>query len=341
MEETIYNPYARLNLREQLFREGRAMAEYALANGCKVPASVIRAIESFAIPGEEDIEEEAKVNQQKDIEELVTAHGILVKLVEPAKPKTILLLDMEQKAKGFLKFLGPVALIRQMMIAAILSLTFFVMLAMTEEVSVNSGNIMSQFGPKLLINLLFYLAAAGLGASFAGLYKANAYITKGTFDPTYHASYWIRFFLGLIAGLVLAIMVSEDYFNKNVSGDVAFLEQGIVRPMLAMLGGFSADLTYTILNRLVETFQSLFMGSTKNKIEVKEQEMKANLATTQSQQQVSMASSLVHLQQAVGNGAKVEDVRKKINDMLENVMPGGQFNGDGNMTDGGKGRLTS
>jgi len=325
MEETTYNPYARLNLRDQLFREGRAMAEYALANGNKVPASVIKTIESFTVKSDNVVEEEASVRQDLDIEDLVVAHGILVKLVEPAKPKTILLLDMEQKAKGIFKFLGPVALIRQMMIAAILSLAFFVILAMTEAVSVNAGNIMSQFGPNLLINLLFYLAAAGLGASFAGLYKANSYITKGTFDPTYHASYWIRFFLGLIAGLVLAVMVSEDYFSKNVSGDVAFLEQGIVRPMLAMLGGFSADLTYTILSRLVETFQSLFMGSAKNMIESKEQELKASLATSQGQQQVAMASNLVNLQQAVGNGAGVEDVKNKINNMLEEVMPGVQL----------------
>lgn len=56
-------------------------------------------------------------------------------------------------------------------------------------------------------SIKYYLAAAGLGVSFAALYKANTFIANGTFDPTYHASYWIRFFLGLIAGLILAIMV--------------------------------------------------------------------------------------------------------------------------------------
>jgi len=337
MEEKVtYNPYARLNLRDQLYREARAMAEYALADGSKVPASVIKTIEGFTVKDEAGVEEEAKVRQDMDISELVAAHGMLVKIVEPAKPRTILLLDMEQKATGIFKFLGPVSLIRQMMVAAIISLTFFVFLAMTEAVSEHGGNIMSQFGPDLLLNLFFYLAAAGLGASFAGLYKANSYITKGTFDPTYHASYWIRFFLGLIAGLVLAVMVSEEYFKMNLSGDVAFLEKGIVRPLLAMLGGFSADLTYTVLSRLVETFQSLFMGSAKLKITSKEQELKANLAATQSQQQVSIASNLVNLQQAVGNGAKAEDVKKKINEMIGDVMPGAQLEPESSVETAGK-----
>ncbi|MDH3973138.1 MAG: hypothetical protein OEV42_02555 [Deltaproteobacteria bacterium] len=335
-EKSTYNPYARLNLRDQLYREARAMAEYALADGNKVPAAALKTIESFTVKDDAGIEEEAKVRKDMEISELVVAHGMLVKIVEPAKPRTILLLDMEQKAKGFFKFLGPVSLIRQMMGAAILSLTFFVMLAMTEAVSEKGGNIMSQFGPDLLLNLLFYLAAAGLGASFAGLYTANSYITKGTFDPTYHASYWIRFFLGLIAGLVLAVMVSEEYFKMNVGGDVDFLEKGIVRPLLAMLGGFSADLTYTILSRLVETFQSLFMGSAKNQITAKEQELKANLAEVQSQQQVSMASNLVNLQQAIGVGAKAEDVKKKINDMIVDVMPGAMMESEDSLEDAGK-----
>jgi len=33
-----------------------------------------------------------------------------------------------------------------------------------------------------------------------------------------------------------------------------------------MLGGFSADLTHTVLSRLVETIRSLFTGSSQDKI---------------------------------------------------------------------------
>ncbi|MDP2223842.1 hypothetical protein, partial [Nitrosomonas sp.] len=259
------DPYKQTNLRYQLYREARAMAEYALANGKTVPEPVVRTIDEFTIQDNTGLSNQINVRADLDIGGLLAAHNALTKIVEPAKPNTILLLDIEQGVTSFMKFLGPVSLIRQMMIAAIFSLVLFIGLSLTEEVSHDSGNIMSQDGVELLLNLMFYLAAAGLGASFAALYKANTFIANGTFDPTYHASYWIRFFLGLIAGLILAVMVSEAYFSKHLS-EAAFLEKGIVRPLLAMLGGFSADLTHTVLSRLVETIRSLFTGSPKDKI---------------------------------------------------------------------------
>lgn len=255
-----FDPYKQTNIRYQLYREARAMAEYALANGKTVPETVIRTIDAFAIQDDQVLNDRINVRSDLDIGELLVAHCTLAKIVEPAKPKTILLLDIEQGVTGFMKFLGPVSLIRQMMIAAVVSLILFIGLSLTEEVSHDSGNIMVQDGYELLLNLMFYLSAAGLGASFAALYKANTYIANGTFDPTYHASYWIQFFLGLIAGLILAIMVSEAYFSKHLS-ETPFLEKGIIRPLLAMLGGFSADLTHTVLSRLVETIRSLFTGS--------------------------------------------------------------------------------
>lgn len=324
MEEKATTPHANPSLRYQLYKETRAMAEYALADGKIVPDSAIRTIEKFTITDDNGASEHINVRADLDIGELVLAHGALVKIVEPAKPNTILLLDLEKKKKGYLSFLGPVSLIRQMMVAAILSLVFFITLAMNQGVNQQGGNIMSQHGADLLINLLFYLAAAGLGAAFAGLYKANAYIANGTFDPTYHASYWIRFFLGLIAGLILAVMVSEDYFSKGSAGeaDFKFLEQGIVRPLLAMLGGFSADLTYTILNRLVETVQSLFTGSPKNQITGKKQAIQADFESQQNQQQINMASNLIQLQQIVNRGATPEELSRKINLIIKDTMPG-------------------
>ncbi len=323
MEETEFTrPQIQKDLRYQIYIETHAMAEYALANGKTVPDLVIRAIEKFAANGDNKMDEHVNVRSDLDIGELALAHNMLVKIVEPAKPKTILLLDIEQKKKSCLKFLGPVSLIRQMMIAALLSLVVFVVLATTSSVGMHGGNIMSQSGSELLLNLLFYLAAAGLGASFAGLYKANIYIANGTFDPTYHASYWIRFFLGLIAGLILAIMVSEEYFSNSLSGEINFLEKGIIRPLLAILGGFSADLTYTVLNRLVETVQSLFTGSPKSQILEKKQEMQVSFESQQNQQQVNTASNLINIQQAISSGATSEELNKKINLMIKDTIPG-------------------
>ena len=40
------------------------------------------------------------------------------------------------------------------------------------------------------------------------LFEANKYVVASTFDPKYESSYWIRFVLGLIAGLLLSKFVS-------------------------------------------------------------------------------------------------------------------------------------
>ncbi|WMJ09972.1 hypothetical protein [Nitrosomonas sp. sh817] len=315
-----FDPYKQTNIRYQLYREARAMAEYALANGKTVPETVIRTIDAFAIQDDQVLNDRINVRSDLDIGELLVAHCTLAKIVEPAKPKTILLLDIEQGVTGFMKFLGPVSLIRQMMIAAVVSLILFIGLSLTEEVSHDSGNIMVQDGYELLLNLMFYLSAAGLGASFAALYKANTYIANGTFDPTYHASYWIQFFLGLIAGLILAIMVSEAYFSKHLS-ETPFLEKGIIRPLLAMLGGFSADLTHTVLSRLVETIRSLFTGSPRDQMANKKKALQNDFAAQHNQEKMHMASNLVTLQQIINSGATAEELNQKIDLILKDTLP--------------------
>lgn len=60
-----------------------------------------------------------------------------------------------------------------------------------------------------------------------------------------HSSDWVRFNLGLIAGMVLAVLVPIDTGSKTFE-----------RPLLALLGGFSASVVYRILQRLVDTLES-------------------------------------------------------------------------------------
>ncbi|HEX5337291.1 MAG TPA: hypothetical protein VFW53_02530 [Gallionella sp.] len=328
-----YTPIAAFNIREQLFQECRVMAEYSLANGLPLPLDVAKAIDEAAAAAAD-----ASV-ARPDLADLVSAHQTLSELIKPALPRTILLLDQEQKTKRLRNVLGPVPIIRQMMVASMISVAFFILLALSPAVNTKAatGDILTSHGFPLLVNLLFYIAAAGLGASFAALYKANSYITQGTFDPTYHSSYWIRFCLGLIAGLVLSVMVSDNVIHGaggGAGGAIAasgvgatgtggqFLDPSFLRPMLAMLGGFSADLLYTILNRLVETVSSLFQGSTKNLLDMKQQEAEAQLAASKVQSQIDLAAKLVKLQQEVGSGADSAAIQAKLDKLVSDVMPG-------------------
>lgn len=306
------------DLRTQLFQEAHAMAEYALTNGSSIPASAISTLENYKVDKEYNGYIDG-VRTDLPIEPLIKAHVALTKTIQPAKPRTILLLNHEKKHKSKLSFLGPVSLIRQLMIAGLISLSLFIGLSLFPQVNSQGGNILASNGSALLLNLLFYISAAGLGASFAALYKANGYITNGTFDPTHQSSYWIRFFLGLIAGLILAVLVSDEAFVA-ANADGKFLEDGIVRPLLAILGGFSADLAYTILNRLVETFESLFRGSEKNRIDNQIMEVKNKLDEEQRQKEMKTVADLVSLQQQINTGDPKKSTAA-VNEILSNMMP--------------------
>lgn len=315
------NPYANLQLRRQLYLECRAMAEFALAKGKSVPATVIEVIERF----ESEVKTDEKSQQPKDtttgkrepIHDLVDAHETLVKIIDPASPQTVLLLDQEQEANNLWKFLGPVALVRQMMLIAIISLFLFVSLSIYNpfaEVETTSAGIKESL--PVFINMLYYLASAAMGACFAGLYKANSYITQGTFDPTHQASYWIRFFLGLISGVVLAVILSDETLK-----DFSLVKSDIMRPVLAILGGFSADLFYTFLNRMVETFKSLFEGSSEAMIAAQAQEAKSKLASQAVQSRMKLAKDLMKLQKDIGADPDAESVQQRLDDMLKELMP--------------------
>src|SRR5438270_13746307 len=102
------------------------------------------------------------------------------------------------------------------------------------------------------------ISAAGLGACFYALFKARRFITNGTYDPKYEPTYWVRFILGITAGTLLALLIP-------VGGSAGSVE--LTKPLLALLGGFSAEAVYRILLRMVETLETLVQGSDQQAIE--------------------------------------------------------------------------
>lgn len=308
-------------LRRQIYQECRAMAEYALAKGKPFPASAIQTIEAFEAvelaAGEETEAKPAPQGTDLDIAELVAAHDLLARLIEPVTPQVVLLLDKEHYSHTLLKFLGPISLVRQLMLAAILSLVVFIGMIATPYIDASSmaEDVLSATDIEQFARLVFYMGAAGLGASFAALYKANNYISQGTYDPCHESSYWIRFSLGIIAGLLLAVLISQKAIQNN-----EMLSPGIMRPLLAILGGFSADLVYTFLNRMVETFKSLFSGSTQDIINAKSEEAKTKLATLETEGRMNLAKDLMQMQQKLATETDPEQIKQQLNAVLQNLM---------------------
>lgn len=317
------------SLRRHILQECDAMAKYAFSSGLKVPASVVKTLESFGSPesGERwrldgsdhkasDSENEtldtskAQKMPENNIEHLSQVHSKLAEIVSPATPRTILLLQTEKG--GLLSFLGPIRLIQRMMFSSILFLLAFIVISQSEEVQ---GIIcLKDSGEAMLLNELFLISAAGIGATFSGLFQANRYVVDGNFDPKYETSYWIRLILGITAGLILAMLIPFDVSDVDAS---TIIEQ----PLLALLGGFSAPVVYRILNRLIETVESFLRGDTSDLIAAREQQAKARFAEQFTQSRLKTASNLINLQKQLGTDIDSDELNKMLDRILNDLVP--------------------
>lgn len=277
------------SLVDELRENCDAMARHALASAIPVPAGVIAVAERARL-GDPDV----------DLRQLMRAHDRLLRLVAPATPRTIRLLD--DKPAGWLSILGPVRLVRQMLVAVVILLMLFIGLASTQWVNTTSGDILSSHGWSTLVNELFFLAAGGIGAAFAALFRAYVYIAEGTYDPKFESSYWVRFILGMMAGVLLPALVP-------VGADA----NGISRPVLALIGGFSAALVYTILQRLVDVVASLFQGADQGPPVVDP------LALPGGAERLALVSELTRLSEQLRGGDL--DAKETIDRVLRTIVP--------------------
>jgi hypothetical protein len=300
---------------EQMFAEAEAMARYALASGLRVPASVLYAMahpdESPAVGGDEppsSSEPPGAARSPEVVKRMAAVHQQLAQLIAPATPRTILLLSRERR-NARLRFLGPVRLVRHMMAVAIVSLATFVLTALSPDVNDVSGDIFTSSGVELLINELFLLSAAAVGAAFTALFRANRYVANGTYDPKYESSYWVRFILGLIAGIVLPALIP-------IEGG-----QALTRPLLALLGGFSASVVYRILSRLVDTLESLVQGDATDMVAAREQALKAQVAEQRLQDQLRMAGLLMKLRDQLASGSRTDELQASVAHLIDELTP--------------------
>ena len=291
-------------VRLQLADECDAMARHALGSGMTVPAWVLDVVERSRPSADGESNDDVPSFQSADpyesgewdvtslvtgaparLDELGRAHSALVRLVQPATPRGILLLTRGRQ-HGRLRWLGPVRLIRQMLLVVILMLAAFVVLALSPDINKSSGDIFNDSGTELLVNQLFYLAAGGLGAAFYALFTAYQYIAAGTYDTTYESSYWIRYILGLIAGVLLPSLIPIDSSSSSAA---------VTRPLLALLGGFSAAVLYRILQRLVEIVEALAEGDSKQTEQARHEAVTARALAQMGEERLSVVTELVHL----------------------------------------------
>lgn len=329
MEAPSIHSSTRSSLKTQLTREAEAMAKYAYAHGIKVPDGLVEALEPWLEERGTEAPHSRVSSDAGGLRELAQIHERLAQLISPATPRTILLLAEEEAKSGFLRKFGPLPIIRQMMVVSCVFAAVFIGLSLSDQVNEDTitKTPLSGSGSELLLTTLFLMAAAGLGASFAALFKANRFIVEGTFDPKHESTYWVKLVLGLSAGLMLAELIP---FEKNGSMPV------LAKPTLAMLGGYSVDVVYRILNRLSEAIGSFVRGEPKEMIAQSIKTNQSKFDEQLTQHRLRYANTLVKLQQQVTSGLNGEDLQRHLDGLIEEVISSDRGKGLAPLANGGK-----
>ncbi len=307
------------SLKGSLVMQCNVMLDYALKTG--------KTVEGYQVaPLEKPIEE-------LHSKELLSVFNYLSVLVKPAIPGTLMLFEKNRQSNSKFKAVGPLPIVRAFMLVTIISLLALIGTSLSPRVN-NETMMLSMLqgsGWPQVERLAFLLAAAGVGGSFYALFKMSGYIKEGTFDMKYAATYWSRFVLGLVSGVLLSelfVVFIEDIpvtANTPTDSDAEPLTSApyLIKPILAILGGFSANLVYRILNRLIDAVESLFKGSTDEQLSHKQTESAlANLAT-ENRLRTESASNLLALKQQLMEHDVPQSILEEVDKTITRAMPAG------------------
>ncbi|MEL6981601.1 MAG: hypothetical protein AAFO29_04170, partial [Actinomycetota bacterium] len=280
----------------QLRGECEAMLAYALERGLQVNTADLAALKGRDLNGDE-------LTDVALISALNEAHRRLTAAVYPAMPKTLRLLRGDQNP-SVLGWLGPVRLVRMFMALAVVLLSLFVVLGLSIGVT-GDGTGDRFFGGNLVDRsrvALYLVTSSALGATFAGLTKAFRYIGNLSYDEKYESSYWIRLVLGVVSGLILSIVLSQVFFGQEAESTTGFR---ITVPLLAVVGGFSSDLVYNMLRRVIDALETLVSGSASEQVEAAISEAESRNRAANLAERASIARRLIAIRSQVPADAEL------------------------------------
>jgi hypothetical protein len=299
----------KLQLWDRMARQCEAMAEHALGIGRAIPLEVLEQLDqalSASDPAaavstsgrrgigdglrEEAIVGSAPAAEISPLASLSVAHGALAHIVAPATPESILLTAEERVTHPLWYTLGPLPIVRQMLGLAVVSL--FVLLGVALSGNVNAVNMSRTFleleGYPLMLIEIFLLSAGSLGSCFQNLQRINAVISEGTYDPKFQSTYWTRWVMGVISGIILSQLVYDVLLSHGTTEPSKIgISPAVGEPLLALLGGYSVDVVHGILSRVINTIGSLFRGPGDDTLE---NQARARVAEAVAQERLSTAA---------------------------------------------------
>ncbi|MGD2116294.1 MAG: hypothetical protein PVG07_14665 [Acidobacteriota bacterium] len=289
----------RPDLWQALLTDCQVMVEHAYRNGTKLPARVIETVQK-AIALERD-----RRPGEIDLGKLQLAYNRLIDRLAPATPASISASDPE--ADSMVRFRRR-WVVYLMMALGVLSLVGYLW-------TLSRLDSAAGLGPNLVLHLV---CGAGLGAAFNALFTAYRYLVQRTFDPKYNMTYVIRFFLGLIAGVVLAGIIDPSALSQE-GGVLAKLGPGVI----ALLGGYAAEAVQLILGRIVEMLVALVRGGAKDRVEAETERLRAEQERAAVGQRLGIVQELAKAAREIGPDVGSEELRKKLEELQVSVLDEG------------------
>jgi hypothetical protein len=263
----------------KLLDECGAMLRYASTRGMEIPPRAAYTVRE--LDNKRADQGKKWSPEPQDAADLAAAHGHLSRLVDPATPKSITLVNEQSPHSRWVALFGAVLVVRVMMALAIgFLLAFLVLLPIVGDDPAEA--IASRSWGRGFLGAVYLVLAAGLGVLFSQLFLINRQISRGRYDPTEDAAQVTTIVLGLIAGVVLAMLLPDVLTASDAAARLS-------PPLLALLGGFSAPAVYGIVSRLVDAVGALVGGDPRDQTaaEVQEAVTRVKLASEQDRRRIA------------------------------------------------------
>ncbi len=197
--------------------------------------------------------------QNSSVDDLINAHNLLAKNIAPATPKSIAYSKKLYEKEKDKSFLSKLPLVRNLIFLALFFLLTFIISGLSPLVNNDSldEGVLSNHGTSLLVNLGFLASVSGLGVVFYLLKSVSTSVKQGTLVPEDTIYYIALIILGLISGLMSSEVLSLYTDNPD---KINLINKSV----LALIGGFSSDGIFTILQGIISKMKSFFTTASNN-----------------------------------------------------------------------------
>ncbi|MFC4636513.1 hypothetical protein ACFO3O_21585 [Dokdonia ponticola] len=222
-------------VKDEMSREINEMLSFAVYNGKIINTDLIPLIED------------------SNVASLINAHNMLCANIAPATPKSIeYTVKLRNRDKDKSLF-SKLPLVRNLVLLAIAFLAAFIATSLSSDVNDQSldKGVMNNDGISLLLNLGYLASVSGLGVVFYLLKNVSSAVRKGTLVPEDSIYYVALVVLGVISGLIMSEILNlytNDADNINLFN----------KSVLALVGGFSSDAIFTVLQSLIDRLKAIF-----------------------------------------------------------------------------------